>query len=127
MHTFTYALLPHGGDFVEGHTVQEACALNDPMKVSAGKTKVDFESFVTFDNEQVEIDAVKKSEDGNYIVLRFHEFAGSSQNVTVKPGFGYSCWMEGDLRERPLTEAVTTGEMKLHLHPYEIKTILISL
>ncbi|MCQ4741291.1 hypothetical protein NE462_27450, partial [Blautia hominis] len=25
-------------------------------------------------------------EDGKYIVLRFHEFAGSSQNVTVTPG-----------------------------------------
>lgn len=127
MHTFTYALLPHGGDFVEGRTVQEACTLNDPMKAAAGRTKVDFESFVTFDNEQVEVDAVKKSEDGKYIVLRFHEFAGSSQNVTVTPGFGYSCWMEGDLRERPLTKARPAGEMKLHLHPYEIKTILIEL
>lgn len=127
MHTFTYALLPHGGDFVEGQTVQEACALNDPMKVTAGKTRMDFESFVTFDNEQVEIDAVKKSEDGNYIVLRFHEFAGSSQTVTVTPGFAYSRWMEGDLRERPLTEEKPAGEMKLHLHPYEIKTILIAL
>ena len=127
MHTFTYALLPHGGDFVEGRTVQEACTLNDPMKAAAGRTKADFESFVTFDNEQVEVDAVKKSEDGKYIVLRFHEFAGSSQNVTVTPGFGYSCWMEGDLRERPLTKARPAGEMKLHLHPYEIKTILIEL
>ena len=88
---------------------------------------MDFESFVTFDNEQVEIDAVKKSEDGNYIVLRFHEFAGSSQTVTVTPGFAYSRWMEGDLRERPLTEEKPAGKMKLHLHPYEIKTILVAL
>ena len=30
-HTFTYALLPHKGDFVEGNVVKEAVALNEPM------------------------------------------------------------------------------------------------
>lgn len=127
VHQFTYSLLPHQGDFVEGRTVQEACALNDAMKVTKGGTKVPFESFVTFDNDQVEVDAVKKSEDGNYIVLRFHEFAGSSQEVEVTPGFAYTSWREGDLRERPLQEAQPAGKIRMKLHPYEIKTILIEI
>lgn len=126
-HVFTYALLPHGGDFVEGNVVQEAYALNDPMQTAEGVCTFGAESFVTFDNDQVELDAVKKSEDGKYLVIRFHEFAGSAQKVTVRPGFAFTEWAECDLRERPLGEWSRDKEIALDLHAYEIKTILISL
>lgn len=126
-HVFTYALLPHGGDFVEGNVVQEAYALNDPMQTAEGVCTFGAESFVTFDNDQVELDAVKKSEDGKYLVIRFHEFAGSAQKVTVRPGFAFREWTECDLRERPLGEWSRDKEIALDLHAYEIKTILISL
>lgn len=125
-HTFTYALLPHGGDFVEGEVVKEAFALNEPMQAIAGASRLGYNSFLSFDNDQIELDAVKKSEDGNYIVVRFHEFAGSKQHVTVKPGFSYGKWAECDLRERPLTD-FGTDEIRVNLHAYEIKTILISI
>ncbi len=125
-HIFTYALLPHGGDFVEGKTVQEAFALNQPMEAMAGVCALDYDSFLNFDNNQVELDAVKKSEDGKYIVLRFHEFAGSAQKVTVTPGFSYQSWAECDLRERPETD-FCQGEICVKLHAYEIKTLLIVL
>lgn len=82
--------------------VQEAYALNDPMLVVHGISDLGYESFVRFDNDQIELDAVKKSEDGDYIVIRFHEFAGSAQNVTVYPGFHFKSWVECDLRERPV-------------------------
>ena len=126
-HEFTYALLPHGGDFVEGNVVQEAYALNDPMQAIKGVSTLAFESFISFDNPQVELDAVKKSEDGKYIVVRFHEFAGSAQNVTVRPGFAFQTWTECDLRERPTGEVSREQEITLSLHAYEIKTILIAL
>lgn len=127
MHEFTYALLPHGGDFVEGSVVQEAYALNDPMRVINGASAVEYESFVSFDNDQVELDAVKKSEDGRYIVVRFHEYAGSAQKVTVRPGFAFDSWAECDLRERPLGAFSSEQEIVLSLHAYEIKTILFEL
>lgn len=126
IHTFTYALLPHKGDFIEGGVVQEAFALNEPMQVAEGRTTLPYDSFVSFDNAQVELDAVKKSEDGRYIVIRFHEFAGSRQDVTVKPGFGYRAWAECDLRERPVTE-FTQEPICMDLHAYEIKTILVEI
>ena len=126
LHTFTYALLPHGGDFVDGHVVQEAFALNEPMQAAAGKSKLPYESFLSFDNEQIEVDAVKQSEDGKYLVIRFHEFAGSHQNVTVTPGFAYKSWTECDLRERPLG-GFAEKKMELELHAYEIKTLLIEI
>lgn len=125
-HEFTYALLPHGGDFVAGRTVQEAFALNDPMLVADGKIEVGYESFLTFDNDQVELDAIKKSEDGKYIVIRFHEYAGAKQKVEMKTGFSYQSWVEADLRERAIGERMS-GEIRMRLNPYEIKTVLIQL
>ena len=124
-HEFTYALLPHQGDFVAGNVVPEAFALNEPMEAVAGEASLTFDSFLSFDNEQVELDAVKKSEDGKYLVVRFHEFAGSAQEVEVKPGFAYRSWAECDLRERSLTE-FAEGKISLKLHAYEIKTVLLS-
>lgn len=126
-HIFTYALLPHGGDFVEGRVVQEAFALNEPMQVVAGESTLTYQSFVSFDNEQVELDAVKKSEDGQYIVIRFHEFAGSKQKVTMNLGFDFAAWTECDLRERPIAEFVESKQISMNLCAYEIKTVLIQL
>lgn len=125
-HQFTYALLPHKGDFVEGQVVQSGYALNNPADVFKGAEQAESASFFTVDNAQVEIDAVKRSEDGQYLVVRFHDFAGARQNVTVKPAFAYRAWAEGSLMEQPLS-AFDGGEVKLELHPYEIKTILFQL
>lgn len=124
-HVFTYALLPHEGDFVTGNTVPEAAALNEPLMCVRGGVNTGIDSFVSFDNALVELDAVKKSEDGRHIVLRFHEFSGSRQKVGVSTGFAYKTWAESDLRERPLTEE-QSGAISLTLHPYEIKTILFT-
>lgn len=125
-HYFTYSLLPHGGDFVEGNVVQEAYKLNNPMKVVKGENTLAFESLFTLDNPFVEVDAVKKAEDSDELVIRFHEYSGSRQKVTLNPGFQFCRWAEGDLRERPLEE-YKEGAIRVELHPYEIKTILIQL
>ena len=84
-------------------------------------------SFFTVDNAQVEIDAVKKSEDGKYLVIRFHDFAGAKQKVRVKPEFAFKAWAEGDLRERPTEEMRTENAVEVSLHPYEIMTLLFEL
>ncbi len=127
LHEFTYALLPHGGDFVEGQVVREAYDLNDPMEVFAGVSALDYESFVSFDSDQVEVDAVKKSEDGAYIVVRFHEFTGAAGKVTMRTGFPFRAWAECDLRERPAGPFLREREIRLPLGAYEIKTVLIQL
>lgn len=126
-HLFTYALLPHGGDFVEGRTVMEAFALNEPMQTVNGSVALGYDSFLSLDNEQIEIDAVKKSEAGDGIVIRFHEFAGAKQKVTLRPGFAYTSYAEADLRERAIGEPCTEKEIRMEVKPYEIKTVIIKL
>lgn len=125
-HQFTYSLLPHKGDFVAGGVVESAYILNNPVDVYEGREKDACGSFFTLDNDQVEIDAVKKSEDGRYLVIRFHDFAGARQRVEIKPSFSYEGWAESDLMERPLSE-FGDGKVVMDLHPYEIKTVLFAL
>ncbi len=124
-HEFTYALLPHTGDFVEGKTVQQSWSLNQPLEVKLGQAKEAVTSFITIDNEQVELDAVKWSEDGKYIVVRLHEYASSKQEVNITFKFDIKGWMESDLMERPIEALRETQEVQLTLKPFEIKTLLL--
>lgn len=126
-HFFTYALLPHTGDFIEGRTVQEAAALNQPLGVVRGSLELPFTSFLSFDKECVELDAVKKTEDGKYIAVRFHEFTGGTNQVTVKTGFAWKQYCISDLMEHPLGEWEQEKEIVLTIKPYEIVTLLFEM
>lgn len=121
-HIFTYSLLPHKGDFVEGETVKEAFALNQPMMLVEGTLR-STASFVSFNTDGIELDAVKRSEDGKGLIVRFHEYTGSRQKVVVTPGFEYSSWCECNLMEKPLEDKRISDEIKVEVIPYEIKTL----
>ena len=126
-HNFTYSLLPHKGDFVEGKTVQKAFDLNQPLEVVEGILHMPTEAsmgMVRFEGAHVELDALKKSEDGRRLVLRFHEYAGGKGMITVHTGFPVKAYAESDLMERAL-EAFRTGEMSMEIRPYEVKTLLL--
>lgn len=127
-HDFTYALLPHKGDFVKGDTVQEAFDLNQPMCVVKGRLELPATagSTIKLSGAYVELDAFKKSEDGKYIVIRFHEYAGAKGKVLVETGFDVKEFAESDLMERPI-ESFRSGKMEFSIKPYEIKTILLKL
>lgn len=128
MHQFTYSLLPHGGDFVSGGTVREAYDLNQPMKVTKGVIKLPWKQFLGFSTDQVELDAVKKSEDGNAVIVRFHEYAGNRCKVRMDTAVEVTGWEEVDLRERPLADGMSgKGEIELEVRPYEIKTVALQL
>lgn len=126
-HYFTYSLLPHAGDFVQGRTVQEACGLNQPLHAVAGSVNLPFDSFLSFTGDSVELDAVKKTEDGRFIAVRFHDFTGGTARISVKPGFAYSAYCVSDLRERSVSEWKQDKEISLTVKPYEIVTLLFEI
>ena len=67
------------------------------MHSVAGSVKLPFAgSFVGFDKECVELDAVKKTEDGKYIAVRLHDFTGGTNKLTVTPGFAWNRYCECD-------------------------------
>ena len=128
-HDFTYSLLPHSGDFVEGRVVQEAFDLNQPMEAVQGILRLPSEAgkgTVRFTGAHVELDALKKSEDGRYLVLRFHEYAGEKGVVSVDIGFLVKAYAESDLMERA-QEDFREGSINVQIRPYEIKTLLLQI
>ena len=76
---FTYALLPHGGDWREGDVVRQAQQVNQPCLVREepahkGKLAACY-SFASAEGSVI-IEVVKRHEDGDAVVLRAYETAG---------------------------------------------------
>jgi len=125
-HDFVYSLYPHAGDWYAGGTAQEAWALNNPLSVSAGApARKDF-SMIRLSAPNVMVDAVKKAEDGDWFVLRVHEYAGIRCQVELGSDFPIRSIQECDLMERPIGEPESSDSV-FDLKPYEIKTFLVRL
>ncbi|HEM3629415.1 TPA: alpha-mannosidase [Streptococcus suis] len=118
-HTFTYSLYPHVGDFIEAGTVKEAWDLNDPFMVV--DRDLNLPSIQIEKGEHILVDCLKKSEDDNGWILRFHEYSGGAEDVTIDIE-QLDWWQETDLLERPCGDC-QSGKIQLTIQPYEIRTI----
>ena len=126
-HEFTYSLLPHEGSWVDADTEIRAYYLNNPLKVEAGKAKEDVYSFLNIDNKYIEVDAVKRSEDGKTLVIRCHEYTGGKQKATITLDAKVKGWQESNLMEKPEGDHFTSETITLEFGPYEVKTVLVEL
>ena len=124
-HEFTYSLLPHKGDFIEGRTVEEAWAINQPLSIVKGN-KLIKGLFKLHAEESVFIDAIKLAENGKGLILRVHDHLGSNRVLSLEPLFDCKEWNETNLLEKDMTLPVDIqGNITFELNPYEIKTIRI--
>ncbi|GGH31105.1 alpha-mannosidase [Paenibacillus segetis] len=128
-HEFTYSIFPHSGDWVEAGTVREAWELNNPLHYVQGASPTAGKSLFRFmnDHDNVMVDAVKKAEDADAIILRIHEFTGKRSEVGLTSDYGVISWQECDLMEREVAEKQCGPELQFLLKPYEIKTFLVKL
>ncbi|OCA85968.1 alpha-mannosidase [Bacillus sp. FJAT-27225] len=125
-HTFTYSLYPHEGDWYEGRTVQEAWSLNQPLTSYQRKMEAEQLSLFTTPNENIMIDALKKAEDNNSVLIRIHDFSGGREVVELNSERPILSWQECDLLENPIGDIQETGTMNVLVKPYEIKTFKIA-
>ncbi|MFZ7946248.1 alpha-mannosidase [Neobacillus sp. 19] len=126
-HEFTYSLYPHSGDFIQANTVQEAWAVNCPLEAVSGTVPFVQQQLITFMNEpKILIDAIKKAENSDGVIVRFHDYTGGTQKVTFKANFPFSSWTETDLMENPIGDLVSTNEVDVTVKPFEIKTLLFT-
>ncbi|MEG1310987.1 MAG: alpha-mannosidase [Romboutsia sp.] len=125
---FTYSLLPHSGDFIEGNTVKAAYELNQPLTYIDGSIRKDIPNrMFNFNDAYILVDAIKKAEDEDMIVLRFHEYSGSKQDVKISSEYEIVGWQESDLMEKPLEQLRNEKIINVTLTPYEIKTVMIKM
>ena len=123
-HDFTYALYPHKGSWQESGVQKSAWRLNNPLWTVTGAVDTEH-AFCKADTDHVAIDCVKKAEDSEDLIVRFHEYEGMRGPVTLHFGFPVASWQETDLMENPEGEE-HNGELKVTVRPYEIRTFRVT-
>lgn len=125
---FTYSLLPHSGDFIDGNTVKHAYELNQPLRAIKGMLKSEVKKqLFKFNDTNILVDAIKKAEDEDMIIIRFHDYSGSRQNVSIDSDYEITGWMETNLMEKPIENLRNENSINVVVNPYEIKTLMIKM
>jgi alpha-mannosidase len=128
-HEFTYSLFPHAGSPQEGGVIEEAYWLNNPPRtllLPAGKpAQRDTEGkFFWVDRDGVIIEAVKKAEDEDAIVVRLYEAYNSRGEVTVTTSLPVREAVLCDLLERDLQPLpLENGAFTIPIQPFEVVTV----
>ena len=123
-HRFTYALMPHRGDFREAGVIAAAEDLNAPLRVVSGGAKGVRRSLVEVSSPQVVVEAIKKAEDSDAVIVRLYEAWGGHCTVHLRTTLPASKAFLCDLLERDRGEvAVRDGQVELNLSPFKILTL----
>ncbi len=101
-HRFTYALMPHAGDWREGGVREEAEDLNQPLltAIKSGLAPGHFAP-LSVTGVDVALAALKPAEDGDGLVLRVYEPAGRRGRIAVAPPRGWAISGPVNLLEEP--------------------------
>jgi alpha-mannosidase len=124
-HRFTYALMPHPGDFREAGVIAAAEDLNHPLRVvRGGLASGDRRSLIEVDRPQVVVEAVKRAEDSEAVVVRLYESWGGRCKAILRTSLPASRAYLCDLLERERDEVpVRNGQIELEVGPFKILTL----
>ena len=125
-HVFTYSLYPHQGTWREADTQKEAADLNQPLSAVNGGMPGESYGFAGVKGDSVVLETVKRSEDGNGIILRLYESRNKRVNAKVSLSCAPVTVTECNLLEEPVDEAgglmIDRDGFSFVIKPYEIKT-----
>jgi alpha-mannosidase len=126
-HRFTYGLLPHRGDFRQAGVIQAAEDLNFPLRMVRGGVAeggARRRSLVEVDTPQVVVEAVKRAEDSDAVIVRLYEAWGGRCRARVITSLSASSAHLCDLLERDIEEVPVRGDtVELDLTPFKILTL----
>jgi alpha-mannosidase len=125
-HCFTYAILPHKEEWYQAEIEQQAFFLNNLLTAKPGRTTLGEESWFTFSSDRIVVDAVKRAENSDDVVIRFHEYTGARERIQIDTLLPVEGWCECNLMEEAMEE-YRDDNIELLIKPYEIKTILLKL
>jgi alpha-mannosidase len=128
---FSYALYPHTGDWKQALSVRHGYDFDYKLKAMqveahAGELS-QRHSFAGIAETNVVLTAMKRSEDGKGLVMRFYESAGKGGNVTLTVPPGATSATVVNLMEKPEGSAlsVTGDKLTVPVTPYEIQTVRV--
>lgn len=129
---FSYALYPHAGDWKQALTVRHGYEFNyrlKAMQVEAHTGAMQPEhSFVKVGEDHVVLTAMKKTDSGDGLILRFYEWAGKGGNVTLTVPPGATGATLTNLMEKPEGQpiAVNGDTVTVPVTPFEIQTVEVN-
>ena len=124
-HFFTYALLPHAGDWRNG-TVREAYCLNQPaLSFRGGKAGSEY-SLASVGAPNVVLETVKQAEDGDGWIVRLYECDNARTETFLRWNRPAVSVEECNCIEEKKTDvSFENGGISFTILPYEIKTFRI--
>jgi alpha-mannosidase len=137
-HRFAYSLYPHAGDWRAARTVRRAYEFNVPVRYAVvdrgeGSRRALASSFslVSTDSPNLVVETVKKAEDEDALIVRFHEAHGQRGRAKLKFGVPIDSAIEVNLMEEIdstlSTDLSTAGDaVTLSYGPYDIRTIKVT-
>ncbi len=131
-HHFAYSLYPHAGDWKQALTVRRGYEFNSKLSAVAvdshsGASPAQ-NSFISVDQENVVLTALKKAEDGDALLLRFYEWAGKSSDVHLTLPPGATSARLTNLMEQPEGSPLAVssdGKIVVPVHPFEIVSVRV--
>jgi mannosylglycerate hydrolase len=129
-HTFRYAVLPHAGDWRRGQVPQAANSFTSPLRAMVASThKGDMpasHSFLTIDNPDFLVTAMKKAEYVDAIVVRGYNPTGESLAVQVTVPERIGAVTKVTLEEKPVAEvALHKQQAALSIGRGEIVSLML--
>ncbi len=131
-HRFKYALYPHAGTWRCANTIGQALDINDPAVAvvadnHTGPLPASY-SFIEVTAKSITIEAVKKAEDSDALIIRVVERHGINDDVTIKFATPIKSATECNLLEREDTPVKFDAEgLHFTILPYEIRTFKVKI
>lgn len=120
-HLFTYSLYPHLGPVTAGGTIEEANRFNLPAKVVSG-TSTHGAPMITLSCDHVQVDAIKKAEDEDCLILRLHECKGVRGDVLLQVNFPIKRIVQCNMLEHDVAQAVEGSAISFTLGAFESRS-----
>ena len=120
VHSFTYSVFPHHGDWRTGGVEIEAEAASSPLYLTKAS---DGESSFMKTDDNIFVSAVKRSEDGRSIIVRLYEGYGMRSKSTVVFDRRYRIFRTNILEESKELIAEDTDTIELLFRPYSLCTL----
>jgi alpha-mannosidase len=126
-HTFTYAIMPHAGDWRDAATPDMAYRLNMPVIARPGHpAEGSMAPFVQADCPNVMIESVKRALHGEETVIRLYENHGQRAHVRLNLSFeAKQAWAASMMEDKQQPLPIVDGAIELELRPYEIFTLMV--
>ncbi|MBC7477341.1 MAG: alpha-mannosidase [Pseudorhodobacter sp.] len=117
--SFTYALLPHAGDWFEGGVLAEAEDLNQPLLVRSGKVADQSWTAARLSDRPLALSALKPAEDGGDLILRVYEPSGGRSEPALTLPEGWTIAGQVNLLEEKV-------EGDLTFAPFQIRSLRLT-